>query len=168
MNGTLAQLAQFLGTGWFHDQVVNALRNVWGLPPIVQSVHILSIACIVASIVMIDLRTLGWAVRSQNLGEMRKRLTPWFWSALVALFMSGIVFVIARPRRYFANPIFGYKFLFLLIALAFSVTLLQMLRRSDVQRPALKVVAGVSLLSWLGVILAGRWIAYADYLISPP
>ena len=168
MNATLAQLAQLLGTGWLHDQVVGALRNVWGLPPIVQSVHILSIACIMASIVMIDLRALGWAVPSQNLSEMRKRLTPWFWSALVTLFLSGIVFVIARPRRYFVNPIFGYKFLFLFVALVFSVTLLLMLRKSDRPRPALKLVAAVSLMSWLGVILAGRWIAYADYLITPP
>jgi uncharacterized membrane protein SirB2 len=167
MNGTLTQLAQFLGTGWLHDLIVSALRNVWGLPPIVQSVHILSIACVMASIVMIDLRALGWAVPSQSLSEMKNRLTPWFWSALVLLFLSGVVFVIARPRRYFANPIFGYKFLFLFVALVFSVSLLLMLRKSDRQRPALKLVAAGSLLSWLGVMLAGRWIAYADYLIDP-
>ena len=31
-------------------------------------------------------------------------------------------------------------------------------------RTAAKAIAATSLLLWIGVVLAGRWIAYADYL----
>jgi uncharacterized membrane protein SirB2 len=168
MNATLAQLAQFLGTGWLHDHVVSWLRTVPGLPPIVQSVHILSIACVMASIVTIDLRVLGWAFPSQSPQEMMRRLLPWLWSALALLFLSGAVFVIARPRRYFVNPIFGIKFALLLVAIVLTVLLYRLHRQTDASTGTTKSIAALSLLSWLGVVMAGRWIAYADYLISPP
>ena len=35
------------------------------------------------------------------------------------------------------------------------------------RRLSVKVVAAFSLLLWIGVVLAGRWIAYADYLFPP-
>jgi uncharacterized membrane protein SirB2 len=167
MNGILAQLAQTLGTGWLHDHVVSWLRNVPGLPPIVQAVHILSIACVMASIVMIDLRVLGWAAPSQSPAEMMRRLMPWLWTALCVLFLSGAMFVIARPRRYFVNPIFGFKFAFLVTAILLAVVLQRMQRKSSTPTVAMKLVGALSLLAWLGVVLAGRWIAYADYLIAP-
>src|SRR5690242_2061761 len=100
MSKALAQLAHSIATSSLHDHIVHWLRTIPGLPPIVQTVHILSIACIVASIVMIDLRVLGLAVRSQDPAEMIRRLAPWMWTALVLLFLSGAVFVITRPARY--------------------------------------------------------------------
>jgi hypothetical protein len=168
MNETLAEVAKFLGTGWLHDHVVNWLRTVPGLPPIVQSVHILSIACVMASIVMIDLRVLSIAVPSQTPQEMMRRLMPWLWSALVLLFLSGSMFVIARPRRYFVNPIFGIKFALLFVSIALTVLLYRLHRNTNVSTVTTKALAALSLLTWLGVVLAGRWIAYADYLIAPP
>ena len=167
MNHSLAQLAKFIGNGTVHDHVVNWLQTVPGLPPIVQTVHIVCIACIMGSIVMIDLRVLGVAVRSQSPQEMLRRLMPWMWWSLALLLASGAMFVIARPRRYFANPIFGYKMSLLALALFFSVALRWSLGRqanSNANVIGAKLCATASLLSWLGVILAGRWIAYVDYI----
>ena len=167
MNATLAEFAQFLGTGTLHDHVVAWLRTVPGLPPIVQSIHILSIACVMASIVMIDLRILGLAVPSQSPKEMLGRLLPWLWSALPILFLSGAMFVIARPRRYFTNPIFGFKFAFLSLAIVLTVVLHRVQSKSDAPTAVTRTLAALSLVSWLLVVMAGRWIAYADYLIDP-
>jgi hypothetical protein len=167
MNGTLSQLAQFLGTGWLHDHVVDWLRNVPGLPPVVQSVHILSIACVMATVVMIDLRILGLAVPTQKPAEMMRRLMPWFWTALILLFLSGVMFVIARPRRYFVNPIFGIKFALIVPAVLLAILLWRLQGKTATPTNAMKAIAAVSLVAWLGVMLAGRWIAYADYLFTP-
>jgi hypothetical protein len=38
--------------------------------------------------------------------------------------------------------------------------------RSLGRRASAKVIAGLSLLLWIGVVFAGRWIAYADYLFA--
>ncbi|HYM35650.1 MAG TPA: DUF6644 family protein [Steroidobacteraceae bacterium] len=168
MSGMLGDLARAIAKSSLHDHVLHWLRDVPGLPPMVQTVHILSVAIIMGSIVMIDLRVLGVAAPSQNPNEMIRRLLPWMWTALALLFLSGSMFVVTRPARYFANPIFGIKFALLLSALALSVVLVRLLRNSSQTHAGAKVVAALSMLLWIGVMFAGRWIAYADYIFPPP
>lgn len=162
----LTDIARSIGSSAAHDWAVDCLRNVPGLPPIVQTVHLLSIAVILASIVLVSMRTLGLAIPSQAPAELARRLAPWTWCALPALFASGSMFVLARPQRYFANPVFGIKFLLLIPALALTAILYRQLRASS-DRVITRVVAALTLFCWIGVILAGRWIAYADYLFIP-
>jgi hypothetical protein len=163
MSNSLTHLAQVIAASPLHDIAVNWLRTVPGLPPIVQTVHILSIGCIMGSIVMINLRVLGLAVPSQHAGEMIRRLMPWMWGSLLLLLLSGAMFVLARPGRYFVNPVFGIKFALLLPAILLAVVQ-QRLHRDMPPLVLTKIIAAISLLLWLGVVLAGRWIAYRDYL----
>jgi hypothetical protein len=146
-----------------HDLVVYLLSNVPGLPPIVQTVHLLGIAVIMSSVVLLDLRILGLALPSQDVQELTRRVMPWVWWTLPVMLLSGSMFVFARPRRYFTNPIFGLKFALLLPAIALAGVLhFVSVRKPDAWRT--KLVAAISLLLWIGVVLAGRWIAYVDYL----
>jgi len=146
-----------------HDTVVYLLSNVPGLPPIVQTFHLLGIAVIMSSVVLLDLRILGLALPSQDVQELTRRVMPWVWWTLPVMLLSGSMFVFARPRRYFTNPIFGLKFALLLPAIALAAVLhFVSVRKPDAS--GTKVIAAVSLLLWVGVVLAGRWIAYVDYL----
>ena len=169
MNETLADA---LAESQLQTVAEYLLRNVPGLPPIAQSFHILGIAAVMASSVMINLRLLGLAVPSQNPSEMIRRLMPWTWGALLVNLVSGSLFVFARPARYFLNPIFGYKVGMLVpaIVLAFVIHRLSLREegfwdQSDGRRLTAKMVAVVSLVLWVGIVLAGRWIAYSEYLI---
>jgi hypothetical protein len=145
------------------ELVVYLLSNVPGLPPIVQTVHLLGIAVIMSSVVLLDLRILGLALPSQDVQELTRRVMPWVWWTLPVMLLSGSMFVFARPRRYFTNPVFGLKFALLLPAIALAALLhFVSVRKPDDWRT--KLVAALSLLLWVGVVLAGRWIAYADYL----
>jgi len=146
-----------------HDTVVYLLSNVPGLPPIVQTFHLLGIAVIMSSVVLLDLRILGLALPSQEVQELTRRVMPWVWWTLPVMLLSGSMFVIARPQRYFTNPIFGLKFALLVPAIALAAVLhLVGVRKPDAV--STKVIAAVSLLLWVCVVLAGRWIAYVDYL----
>ena len=147
------------------------LRTVPGLPPIAQSFHILGIGAVMASSVMISLRLLGLAVPSQDPSEMIRRLMPWTWGALLVNLVSGSLFVFARPARYFFNPVFGYKVAMLVpaIVLAFVLHRLSLREegfwdRSAGRRRSAQAIAVVSLVLWVGIVLAGRWIAYSEYL----
>ena len=147
------------------------LRTIPGLPPIIQTFHIVGICIVVGSIVMINLRFLGIAVPSQNLTEMLNRLMPWMWWALLVNALSGLVFVIARPLRYFYNPVFPYKLALLIpaVILAFLVYRLNKSEPKYWESSSIRLrygqfIATVSLVLWVGVIIAGRWIAYWDYL----
>jgi hypothetical protein len=170
MSAFFAELARSLGASGMHDTAVHLLSTVPGLPPIVQTVHLLGIAVVLGSVVLIDLRVLGLALPSQGVQELMQRLMPWLWCALPVMLLSGLPFVLARPQRYFSNPVFGWKFTFLVPAVALAAMLhIVALRKPDywqtgAGRVTAKVIAFVSLLLWIGVVLAGRWIAYADYL----
>ena len=145
------------------DIVVYLLSNVPGLPPIVQTVHLLGIAVVMSSVVLLDLRILGLALPSQDVSELTRRVMPWVWWTLPIMLLSGLPFVIARPQRYFSNPVFGLKFALLVPAIALAAVLhIVSVRKPD--SLGTKLTAAVSLLLWVGVVLAGRWIAYADYL----
>ena len=174
MTDLLANLSETIATSSLRELVVYLLSNVPGLPPIVQAVHIVAVAVVMGSIVFVNLRLLGLAVPSQQPSEMIRRLAPWTWWALPFLFTSGIVFVIARPVRYFFNPVVGIKFSLLLGALVLTATLHALSTREPgyweltaKRRGSARVIAATSVLLWLGVMLAGRWIAYADYLFWP-
>lgn len=167
-------LISLITDSWLQTAALWLLRTVPGFPPIIQTVHILGITAVMASIVLIDLRILGLAVPSQNLAEMTRRLMPWLWSALGVNLVSGGVFVLARPARYLSNPVFGWKFAFLLPAVVLTVVF----HRLSLQREnywsltreriiTARVLALVSLVLWILVVMAGRWIAYAEYLFVP-
>lgn len=132
-----------------------------GFPPIVQTIHLLGIAAVMGSAVMIDLKVLGLALPGQPTGELVRRLLPWTWSALPLLAASGLVFVFAQPHRYFDNPIFQIKFALLVPAIA---TTAAFQRRPQAEGPLARLLALLSLGLWIGVVMAGRWIAYVDYL----
>jgi hypothetical protein len=145
------------------DGVVYLLSNVPGLPPIVQTVHLLGIAVVMSSVVLLDLRILGLALPSQGVQELARRVMPFVWWTLPVMLLSGLPFVIARPQRYFTNPIFGLKFALLLPAIGLAAALhIVSVRKPDYW--GMKLIAATSLLLWIGVVLAGRWIAYVDYL----
>jgi hypothetical protein len=166
-------IGRALADSSLHTLAVYLLGNVPGFPPIVQTVHILSVAAIMGSIVLVDLRVLGLALPSQTTGELTRRLLPWTWGALPLLALSGFVFVLARPQSYFANPVFRLKFAMLLPAIALALAFQragardpQFWDRSALHRSAAKLVALSSLCLWVGVVMAGQWIAYADYLFA--
>jgi hypothetical protein len=133
-----------------------------GGPPLVQTVHLLGISVVMGSAVLINLRVLGLALRGQATEDLIRRLAPWTWGALPMLALSGLVFILAQPYRYFDNPIFRLKFALLVPAIA---TTLAFHRRPDARGRLAIVLAALSLGLWIGVAMAGRWIAYVDYLM---
>jgi hypothetical protein len=173
MTEALTQIVQVLAGSPVNRYAVYLLTHVPGLPPIVQTVHILSITAIMGSVVLIDLRTLGLALPSQTTSELVRRLMPWTWWALPVLALSGLLFVFARPARYLFNPVFGFKFAMLVPAIVLAIVFQlgsardeRFWEQSRGRRACARTIALFSLCLWCGVVMAGRWIAYADYLFD--
>ncbi len=174
MNALTSGLTELISGSFLQEGSLYLLSTVPGFPPIIQTVHILGIAAVMASIVILDLRILGLAVPSQSISEMTRRLMPWLWWALLCNALSGSVFVFARPNRYFSNPVFGWKFSFLIPAVLLTV-LFHLLSRQEADYWSAtrqrvwtgKAIALLSLGLWIMVAMAGRWIAYSEYLYFP-
>ncbi|MEX0737994.1 MAG: DUF6644 family protein [Pseudohongiella sp.] len=148
---------------------IRLLSTVPGLPPVLQTIHLLGLAMLMASAVMMNLRLLNLAGRRQQVEEMLQRLFPWFFWALPVMLVSGLPFLLARPQRYLNNPVFAIKAGFLLLALCTMTALWLGFRRGTTQQQTLliKTLALVSLSAWLMTAMSGRWIAYSDYLFWP-
>lgn len=145
------------------------IQNVSWIIPAVQSVHITCIAIVMGSVALIDLRLLGITGRSHSIAGLTNRLLPWVWVSLVILFFSGAILIIGEPVRSLENPAFQAKMLMLLCVAAMTFHFQTMLRGdvafwelSPARRGTAKATAVVSLLLWVGIVFAGRWIAYMD------
>jgi hypothetical protein len=166
MQDAFLALSEALSATAFSDLV--RLHSGWVIP-LVQSIHILGIAAVMGTIVLIDLRVLGLAVPSQPVAGMVRRLMPVLWGALVVLLATGIVMIMGEPNRSVANPVFQVKMLLLLIVLGLTLYFTGKVRRdglyweaSGVRRASARTLAAVSVLIWVLIVFAGRWIAYFD------
>jgi len=135
--------------------------------PTVQTVHIVSIAIVMTSMAMVDLRLVGVAGRRQSLTEVGARFLPWVWCTLVVLLCSGTILIIAEPGRELINQVFWLKMSLLAGAIVLTLIFQTMLRRRsgfwENHRAAAVLLGSASLLMWVGIVGAGRWIAYVEH-----
>jgi hypothetical protein len=150
-------------------QPINAFtrNNLYALP-LIQWIHIVGVAVICGSIIMISLRMTGLLRFSPPLAEMAKRLLPWAWLAIVVNVITGAIMVIDRPTRATDSLTFPYSMLFLIIATILTIYFAITLRRdplywenSTARRTWARVLGVVSALLWVGVIVGDRLIVYA-------
>jgi uncharacterized membrane protein SirB2 len=147
----------------------NMIQNVPWIIPTVQTVHILSIAIVMSSVSMMDLRMLGVIARTQPLAAVAQRFLPWMWWTLLALLLSGSVLIVGEPMRSLQNPVFILKMSVLFTVVVLTLLFQRALRRdaqfwekSRGRRIGGRLIAAVSLALWIGVVFAGRWIAYVE------
>jgi hypothetical protein len=141
-------------------------HNAWTIPAI-QSVHIVGIALVMGSVLMIDLRILGWAWTDQTLRQTTSRFGPWLTGSLWLLLVTGLLMVVGEPVRELVTFSFWLKMALVAIGAAVAVAFQRALRRADPQwegrlahRPSIKVMAVVTFVVWVAVIFLGRLIAY--------
>ena len=141
-------------------------NNSWIIPS-VQTVHILAISVVMASIVMLDLRLLGAFARTQTVFDVSERFVPWVWAAVGVLALTGALLIVGEPGRELQNVVFWLKMSLLACALVVTFVIQYTTRRShqfwDHRRGAAYAVAIVSLILWTGIVGAGRWIAYWEH-----
>ena len=124
--------------------------------PLIQSIHLTGIALLVGSIVLVDMRVLGYALSGHGVAEISRKLSPCMWTGLAIMLTTGPLLFGADVMRYSQNPAFLVKMATLLAALLFHFTFHY---RTE---PRSKLVAIVSIALWTSVVLGGRAIADFD------
>jgi hypothetical protein len=154
---------------WLSEQPVSMAisGNFWVIPTL-QSIHILALAGAFGSILMLNLRVLGWAGGSRTVGQAVRRYMPWVWWALLILLLTGIGMIVGEPDRELLNPVFWTKVVLVVVTVLLTFWFQTAVRR-DVDswevapdgRTALRFGAVALIFLWCVVMFAGRWIAYA-------
>lgn len=129
--------------------------------PAVQSAHLIGLGMVMASALFLNARVLGLDVLARSPAATAARLTPWLWSWLAVMLVTGLAMIVAEPNRELMNPVFRIKML--LLATLLGLTLFSGHRlRHDRLSVVARVVAGLSLGLWVAVVVCGRWIAYSQ------
>src|SRR5213592_1811151 len=82
-----------------------AIQSAGWVVPTVQTVHILAIAAVLSSVLMLDLRLLGMVGRDQPLERVTNRFRPVIWWTLPILLATGVVMIIGEPARPLPHPL---------------------------------------------------------------
>lgn len=134
---------------------------------LVNLVHILGVASLFGSVLVLDLRLLGcW--RSVTLPAISKPTVPIALTGFIVAALSGLCLLATKATEYVGNPFLYIKFpaiaLGVLNVIALnSVTAWKQHRIRDLssqEQSKLAVFGGISLLCWLTAIGAGRMIGY--------
>jgi hypothetical protein len=152
----LIGIAQFgVDTG-----IYDLMNTRWGWP-IAESVHFTGLCMLMATVGMFDLRMMG-LVRGLSLSALHK-LVPYGVFGWLLCVASGSLFVIAAPLEYIFNDAWQIKMVLMAIAginmVVFYLTTAKRvyaLGPDDAVPLTARVIAIVSLVSWLGVITCGR------------
>ena len=147
--------------------VSQTIQTVLWIIPTIQIVHILAIAAVAGSALMINARLLGLLDRDLPMRDVARRFLPVIWWALPVLLTTGLLMIVGEPARSLKNPIFQTKVALILLAIAHIAVFQARLARTPEGFDAthggrLRAIlfALSSLTIWIAIIFAGRWIAY--------
>jgi len=162
----LHELSEYLS-----DTALNHLfaTTTW-MVPAVQTLHILGIAIVLSTLVMLDVRVLWRTSDGAGLSDLSKSFLPWTWSALLVLLASGLLLVVAEPARELSSVPFQIKMLLVILLALITASWQRPLRtdslywsRSPGRRRTAAALAGVSLTLCMTIVAAGRLIAYVNH-----
>ncbi|HTN14296.1 MAG TPA: DUF6644 family protein [Sphingomonadaceae bacterium] len=159
-NTPLVELSLWISNTWLCMVIVT---NFWAIPAI-QTVHILSIAALFGSAVMLNLRVLGLLWGHLAIGQVAQRFVPWMRWAIVMLVVSGMLLIVGEPVRELINPIFWIKMLLVALAIVLSVFFnrrVSVIPAGGAASLQMRLGAVLLIILWCAVMAGGRWIAYA-------
>lgn len=144
---------------------IHAFMNTACGWPAMESLHYLSIAILMGSVGVFDLRLLG-VVRGIA-PRVLHNLVPLGAMGLALNALTGAMFFVSAPDQYAYNPAFQLKMACMFVAGANVAWFYATMRRladalgpNDSVPPLLQIAAGASLACWLGVTALGRVITY--------
>jgi hypothetical protein len=126
-----------------------------------QVVHVVGFILLLASLVLISLRVLGWALKDTPVAEVARDTTRLLWLGLALAALTGLLMFIGAPKHYFYNPAFTTKMALLAVAVIIQAVVFSRVAASESPSPTLaRVGVALALVFWFSVSLAGRAIGF--------
>ncbi|MSO98984.1 MAG: hypothetical protein EXR11_12330 [Rhodospirillaceae bacterium] len=142
------------------------IQDIPWVVPATQSAHILSISIVLSAVAMMN-----WALLRRGAGadiaELDRRFIPAVWIGLGGLFLTGLILIVGEPARELKNFLFWTKMGLVVIIFAITWTFHRSVEGNPVfwQHSPRRVSTAryfgiVSMLIWVAIVAAGRWIAF--------
>ena len=141
------------------------MRNVRWAWPLCESIHFIGLSLLIGTVGLFDLRLLGFA-RQIPMAALH-RLIPIGVMGFLINATTGFCFLAGTPDQYFLNRAFHFKVAFFIVAgVNVGIFYLTMFRTVRTVGPGelaplpARIVGGVSLCAWIGVMSAGRLLTF--------
>jgi len=161
----LSEFSRWLAT----TSLSHTIQTAGWIIPALQVIHILCVAVVFSSAILVDLRIWRLLQRDVPMPEVARRFLPAIWPVLLVLLITGSLLIVGEPRRSLLNSTFYLKMALLALAIMLTVGLQRSISSSPNfwdkdrrRRMAGRFAATVSILVWCGILFAGRWIAYTQ------
>ena len=142
---------------WMEAQAVYAGSPYIG--PVVNLVHLLAMVLFMGALLIVDLRLLGFGVKSQSLARLARDARPWLLVGLAGIVITGIPQLMERATDQYETSTFWLKMYLILFGLVWTFTVRRAAVRVDDPRGAWpKVVGLVSVFVWAAVASLARLI----------
>lgn len=141
-------------------------ESVW-MFPILETVHVLGIAASAGTILFVDLRLLGIAMKRERVSDVLEQLQPWTLAAFLSMAITGSLLFFSEAVKCYHSVFFQIKVGMLALA-AVNAVLFHWKVYPGVAAwddlaaaPArARFAGGASLTLWIGIVAMGRAIAY--------
>lgn len=153
---------------WLENSLLSnyMIDSTWAYP-VVLSAHAVGMSIVVGAVLVMDLRLLGFAADARL--DSFKSMFTLTWVGVALNFLSGIALLMSGPTQFLHHPVFWIK-----MGLMFTgvISVYFFWRQINLEGNSIqgmfgasfrvRLLAGLSLLVWLSVVVAGRLIAYIE------
>ena len=155
---TLLDVFENLEEMWIGE----AIRTSYWLFPFIEAIHLVGLALLGGTILVVDLRLLGLTLRSQAKAVVLRNARPYFLVALVTMFATGIPLALSEMIKLYYNFSWWVKISTLGVAILFTFLVRdRLVLRDGTPSAVLACVGLISLALWFTVAGAGRWIGFS-------
>ncbi len=150
-----------------HDSGLSEwLRGSLKAMPIVEAIHVMTAAVVFGTILIVDLRLLGWPNTQRAFSRFHHDLLRWTWVAFGISAVTGVLLFIVNAVTYYHNTAFRLKMIALVLA-AVNMWIFE----NGVGRKAAgwdkgptpsaaRLAGALSLTIWISVLFIARWIGF--------
>ena len=146
-----------------HSAVGEAIRTSLWLFPVIESFHLLGLVVIGGSVLVVDMRLLGfWVAGRQPVAQVAKDAQRWLIGSLFVELTTGTLLFTSEATKCYYHAAFWVKMTSLLLAILFTFTVRRKVAEADKPSPLRsKLVALASVTLWSAVGIGGRWIGFS-------
>jgi hypothetical protein len=131
---------------------------------VIESIHLLALSVIGGAVLIVDLKLLGYGIRTQTLAEVARDAQKWFLGSWTVMIVTGLLLFWSEPQKLYYSTPFAVKMICLLLGTLFALTVrrkVTLAGEGRVSPMVMKLVALVSLTLWFGVGAGGRWMGFS-------
>jgi hypothetical protein len=136
------------------------IRESTWLFPAIESTHLLALALLGGSILIMALSILGWGLKTP-VAELYKSAHRYMNGAVIVLLITGVLLGISEPVKLYGRQAFWVKMISLALALLLTYFAFNPLVRRGASGASLRSITLLTIASWLVVAMAGRWIGFS-------